>query len=114
MKTFFARILAVCACLLAIAILAGAQNKSTAAKRQNASPGVAVLKGTGKAAVIVVGSAAKAAWKTSKFTVKYVAKPVAVAVLKPFIVHAAPAASKYALKYSAKYLLPYVVKLSLL
>ena len=64
------------------------------------------MKDAGTAAVVVVRSAAKAGWWTTKFAANHVAKPV--------IVKAAPAAGKYALKQSAKYLLPFAVKLSIL
>lgn len=63
-----------------------------------------------KVPVIVVGSAAKLTWATTKFTTKHLAKPVA----KAAIVKAAPAATKFILKNGAKYLLPIAVKLSIL
>lgn len=64
------------------------------------------MKGTGKAAVIVVGSAGKVVWATTKFAAKRVAKPI--------LVKAAPAVGKFIIKKSAKHLLPLAVKLSIL
>lgn len=65
-------------------------------------------------AVIVVGSAAKGAWGTTKFIVRDLAVPVAKSLVKSLVVHAAPAAAKFALKESGKYLLPLALKLSIL
>ena len=63
-----------------------------------------------KVPIVVVGSAAKATWVTTKFTTQHFAKPVAKAVF----IHATPAVTKFAVTNSAKYLLPFVVKLSIL
>ena len=87
---------------------------SASANGQSRSTTEKVLRDTGKVTVIVVGTAAKITYATTKIVVKEVAKPVAVTMLKPLIVHSIPAITKAGLKYSAKYLLPYVVKLSLL
>lgn len=69
-----------------------------------------VATGAGKAAVIVVGSAAKLAWGTTKVAGKYVIKPAARIVFTK----AAPAIGKFAIRKSAKYLLPMAMKLSVL
>ncbi len=64
-------------------------------------------------AVIIVKSAAKVAWVTTKVVVKDIAKPVAKAVL----LKAAPKITVYMLKKSpvvAKHVLPRVIKLALL
>ena len=63
-----------------------------------------------KVPVIVVGSAAKATWVTTKFTAQHFAKPVAKAVF----LEATPAVTKFAVTNSVKYLLPFAVKLSIL
>ena len=63
--------------------------------------------------VIIVKSAAKAAWVTTKFVAKDIAKPVAKAVF----IKAAPKLTVYALKKSpmiAKRVLPLAMKLALL
>jgi hypothetical protein len=72
--------------------------------------GVTLLKDTGKAAVIVVGSAAKATWSVTKFTVKTILKPVA----KTLFTKTAPSAGKFVVKKSAKHLLPVAIKLAAL
>ncbi len=64
-------------------------------------------------AVVIVGSAAKAAWVTTKFTAKHVAKPV----LKAVFLKAAPKLTLYALKNSpriAAKVAPTALKLALL
>lgn len=96
----------VCVCLISISIVASAQNRHSDAKKKRDSIGVVMLKGTGKTAVIVVGSAAKATWWTTKFAMSQVAKPI--------LLKAAPSVAKFALKTSVKYLMPLAVKLSIL
>lgn len=74
---------------------------------------VDAAKGLGKTGVIVIGSAAKVTWTTTKFTAKRVAKPVA----KTVFLKAAPRITIFALKRSgtaAKHLTPIAVKLALL
>lgn len=92
----------VCACALAFTFAASAQD----AKKSGDSAGVTVLKGTGKTAVIVVGSAGKIVWGTTKFTAKHMAKPL--------LLKAAPRVSKLVLKKSAKHLLPMAIKVAAL
>ena len=102
-------------CLLLLCLGTYGQTKSkTPAKKQDDSTGVAVMNGAGRVAGIVVGSAAKAAWGTTKFVAKDVAVPVASGLLKPIATKMAPAAAKFALKKSVKYLMPLAVKLSIL
>lgn len=102
MKKVIFQILFVCACIFAASVATSAQ------ELQNA--GTEVLKDTGKAAVIVVGSAAKATWAVTKFAVKTTVKPAA----KIVFTKAAPAAGKFALKKSAKHLLPIAIKFAAL
>ena len=64
-------------------------------------------------AIVVIGSAAKVGWVTTKFAAKHVAKPVA----KTLLVKGGPKAAKFMLKssgFGAKHLLPIAVKLALL
>lgn len=64
-------------------------------------------------AVVIVGSAAKAAWVTTKFAAKHVAKPV----LKAVFLKAAPKVTMYALNNSpriAAKVAPTALKLALL
>jgi hypothetical protein len=65
--------------------------------------------GAARIPVVIVGSAAKATWITTKFTAKYLVAPVA----KTLFVKATPTLTKFALKNGVKYLLPFAVKLSL-
>lgn len=72
-----------------------------------------LARGTGKAAIIIVGSAAEATWVTTKFTAKHVAKPVA----KTIFLKAVPKVSLFVLKRSpavAKKIAPKLLKLALL
>lgn len=92
----------VCACVLAVSVAASAQRAKNV--------GVTLLKDTGKAAVIVVGSAAKATWAVTKVATKTTVKPVA----KTLFIRAAPAGGKFVLKTSAKYLMPVAVKFAAL
>lgn len=114
MNNIYKRILSTCSLVLLSCFACFAQSGSKASIRQDNSLASDVMGGTGKTAVIVVGSAAKVAWKTTKFTGKYVVKPVAVSVLKPLFVKGAPHAAGFVLKKTAKYLLPLAVKLSVL
>lgn len=102
MKKIIFRTFVVCALVLAAAVAASAQRSENV--------GVTLLKDTGNATVIVVGSAAKASWSLTKFAVKTTAKPVA----KTLFTRAAPSAGKFALRTSAKHLLPVAVKLAAL
>ena len=114
MKKLLIRSLIVCACMLALSFGANAQAKKMTAEKPDSSVALTILSGAGKAGVIVVGSAAKVAWGTTKFAAKNVAVPVASGLVKPMATKAAPAVAKFALKKSAKYLLPLAVKLSIL
>lgn len=106
MKTLILRLVAVSACLILFSIVSSGQKLHTHSQDDSASIGITVMRGTGRTAVIVVRSAAKVAWKTTKLTGRYVAKPI--------LLKAAPAAGKYLIKTSAKHLLPFVVKMSVL
>lgn len=86
---------------------------ATAANGQKSAgdnAGVTLLKGTGNAGIVVVGSAAKGSWALTKATGKYVVLPVA----KTVFLKAVPSLGKFALKRSAKHLLPVAIKVGLL
>ena len=105
MKRIFRLLLPLCAVLL-FALSANAQDKGSGSKKDD-------RRSNQNVAVIVVKSAAKAAWVTTKFVAKDIAKPVFQAV----IIKAAPKLTVYALKKSpmiAKRVLPYALKLALL
>lgn len=114
MKKLLAKIIVVCACVFVFSLTAKAQKHDSPSTSGHDPVGVAVLKGTGKVAVIVVGSAAKIVYKTTKFVAKDLAKPIVVSVLKPVATKTIPAVAKFALKKSVKYLLPFAARLSLL
>jgi hypothetical protein len=104
----FASILAVC--LIALTAY-GQQTRSRSAAAQSSFAG-SLASGTGRAAVVVVRSAAKMSWETTKFTAKHVAAPTA----KTVVLKIAPKAAVFTIKktgITAKYLLPLAVKLSL-
>ena len=95
--------------MLLAATAVGAQSKPNdrkATTRSESSAGSAAA----KVPIVIVGSAAKLTWATTKFTAKHVAKPVA----KTLFLKATPAITKFALKNTAKHLLPLAVKLSVL
>ena len=98
MKKLLKRSICICAVLLALAFAANGQAKAETSQN---------------VAVFIVGTAAKSAWVTTKFTAKHVAKPV----LKTVFVRALPKMTVYALKKSpvlAKKLTPTAIKLALL
>lgn len=97
-------------CFLAVA--ANAQSKKSSSSHSSSVAG-SVLKGIGKAAVVVVGTAAKAAWVVTKVTIKQIAYPVAKAVL----IKAVPKVTVFMLKNSGlilKKALPMIIKLAIL
>src|SRR5690349_19689364 len=112
MKIIFRNVLP---CALVLLIICGAaygQSKRSGPV-DTGSMTSTLLKGTGKAATLGVGSAAKVGWENAKVAAGRVAKPVA----KELILNGAPKAAVFVLKSSglgAKYLLPWAVKLSLL
>lgn len=95
-----------------VALVTGASSAAYSQARnvdEGGPPARSTSAGGAKVPLIVVGSAAKATWVTTKFTTKHVAAPVA----KAAFVQATPAIGKFALKNGAKYLLPFAMKLSL-
>lgn len=105
MKRPFFRIIAVCAFLLVFAAAANAQSKPKVVEKRD--------RDSSNIAVVIVGSAAKAAWVTTKFVAKDIAKPVAKTVL----LKAAPKLTIFALKSApviAKRVLPIALKLAVL
>ena len=98
MKNLVKRTICICAVLFAVAIATNGQKK---------------VEESSNLAVFIVGSAAKSAWVTTKFTAKHVVKPV----LKTVFVKALPKMTLYALKKSptiAKKITPTAIKLALL
>ena len=113
MKKLIINLILICACVFAGSIFVNAQKVSARSKKEGSNAGVAILKGTGKVAVVVVGSAAKVAWGATKIVAKDIAKPVAKAVF----LKAAPKLTIFMLKQSgalAKFALPWALRLSVL
>jgi len=111
MKKLLLRSLVVCACVFVFAIAASAQSPGDNNTKAVANKsGDAVKSDGGNPAMIIVGTAAKAAWGTTKFAVKHVVKPVA----KTIFLKAVPAVSKFVIKKSAKHLLPTALKIAAL
>jgi hypothetical protein len=112
MKKLAKLTLSVCAVLLTAAFTSHAETKPkpTPKKPDHHSSNATAI--PGKVAVVVIGSAGKAAWATTKFVAKDLAAPVAKAVF----VKAAPKITVYALKQSPKlaaHALPIALKLAL-
>jgi hypothetical protein len=84
-------------CLLVFCATANAQQTPPAGVKKR-STATQVLNLTGKAAVIIVGQTAKAAWKTTKFTAAEVGKPAARAIF----LKAAPKASAFLFKLTGR------------
>ena len=115
MKTYLNKALLLCAVMLIFAVAANAQSfKQQNGKQANNSSqvennGNPVLNMAGKVTVIIIKSAAKTAWASTKFVAKDVAKPLLFKLL--------PIVTKFTLKASgiaAKRLLPYAAKLAIL
>ncbi len=100
--------------MLTLSIAVDAQAKKKPVPKQGDSTASSFLNGAGKVGVVVVGSAGKIAWGTTKFVLKDMAVPVVTGLAKPMATKMAPAMTKFALKNSAKYLLPLALKLSIL
>lgn len=70
----------------------------------------------GQVTVILVKSAGQAAWATTKFTAKDIAKPIIIGIAKPLLLKAAPKLSMFALKLTGNALkkgIPFAGKLGL-
>lgn len=115
MKTILKSFAAIFLLVFAFSICASGQNARSSQRRvtqeTNASGnnGNPVLNAAGSVAMIVVRSAGKVAWATTKFTASEIAKPLVVKVT--------PMAAKFALKASGvaiKRLLPFALKLAIL
>ncbi len=111
MKKLLFKSLIVCACVFAFAGAAKAQSSNDKYARTTVNrSGDAVKPDSRNPVMIIVGTAAKAAWGTTKFAAKHVVKPLA----KTIFLKALPAVSKFVIKKSAKHLLPMAVKIAAL
>ena len=82
MRRLLLRTALACACFGALVVGASGQaKKAVAAKGDGGSLASSVAAGTGKVAVVIVGSAAKSAWVTTKFVTKHAVWPVAKTAL---------------------------------
>ena len=109
MKNPFLYGIAVCVYVIAAATAANAQIRQRNIQYRASRP---ASTGTtaAKVPVVIVGSAAKLTWATTKFTANHLARPAA----KALFVTATPAVTKYVLRNSAKYVLPFAARLSVL
>lgn len=105
MKSLFWRALSICAATIFLTCAASAQSRPNS-DGSLISPASA-LKGTGKVAVVIIGSAAKSAWVITKFSAKHFAKPAA-----KFLLLKAPFAALKISGRSTKSLLPVAARLS--
>lgn len=96
MPAKFSKLLIAAVFIVAFCAAAHAQSPSVSAKKQSTS--TQILNMTGKAAVIIVGQTAKAAWKTTKFTAAEVGKPAGKAIF----LKAAPKMTIWAAKLTGK------------
>lgn len=113
MRTTFFKTAAICLCIFAFTAVASAQRSSSSKSDSVIST---IANGAGKVTVVVVGSAAKVAWATTKIAAKDVAKPLLVSVAKPLLLKATPAISGYALKLTGqamKKAVPFAAKLGM-
>lgn len=111
MKGHFWKAALVCALACTAGITANAQQKKAPSDRN------ALASSSATVGVILVRSAGKAAWKTTKFVAKDVARRAAVSILKPFVLKVVPQAAKLGLRYggtAAKTFLPHAWKVALL
>src|SRR5436189_57491 len=113
MKTILVRLSVSGAFIFALTTCADSQTKTQPRRQGDSSAATQVVGGTGKAAVIVVRSAAKVGWEVTRFTAVNLAEPAG----KTLLLKGVPKATVLLLKtsvVSAKYLLPLAMKLSVL
>ncbi len=99
MKNLFASIFVLCTFLFIFSFSAHGQG---IAKSGGGSALSQVANGAGKVTVIVVGSAAKFAWGTTKFAAKNAAMPLAKSAVKPILFKLTPKITVFALKLAGK------------
>ncbi len=88
------------------------KNTSTA----DPNGGNPVLEIAGKVSVVIIKSAAKTAWATTKFAAKDIAKPILVGIVKPLLLKATPQITMFALKLTGNSLkkgIPIATKLGM-
>lgn len=126
MKSLIRSTVYVCALSLFLAIFASAQSgpnvdtensdKEKVAKTASLNGNNPILNLAGKVSVVVIKSAAKTAWATTKFAAKDVAKPILVGVAKPLLLKAAPQVTVFVLKLTGNSLkkgIPIATKLGM-
>ena len=75
-----------------------------------------MLEIAGKVSVVIIKSAAKTAWATTKFAAKDIAKPILVGIVKPLLLKATPQITMFALKLTGNSLkkgIPIATKLGM-
>jgi len=99
MKNLFGFIFVLCTIVF---IFTYSANGQEIAKSRSSSALSQVANGAGKVTVIVLGSAAKFAWGTTRFAAKNAAMPLAKSVVKPLLFKLTPKLTVFALKLSGK------------
>lgn len=115
-----------CALVLLLAAVGSAQSGPQLAEKESGkskptstsvkSGGNPVLNVAGKVSVVIIKSAAKTAWETTKFAAKDVAKPIIVGIAKPLLLKATPQITMFALKLTGNSLkkgIPIATKLGM-
>ena len=100
--------------MLILSLDATAQQRERVIQTKKESPAVTVAKGTGKVALVVVASVAKASYKATKFVGKEVAKPVLRHFVAPGLSRVVPPVGRFALRNAFRFGLPLILRLSLL
>ncbi len=126
MRSLIKSTVSVCALSLFLAIFVSAQSGPNADTKNSRKEKVAntasvncnnpVLNLAGKVSVVVIKSAAKTAWATTKFAAKDVAKPILVGIAKPLLLKATPQITMFALKLTGQSLqkgIPIATKLGM-
>jgi len=111
MKKLFFQSLVLCAVGIVFFGAAKAQSNADKGPENVVKKGSSSVRSDGaNPIIIIVGSAAKAGWVTTKFAANHLLKPAA----KTIFLKAAPAVTKFALKKSAKHLIPVAIKFAAL
>ncbi|MBL8182605.1 MAG: hypothetical protein JNL64_13455 [Blastocatellia bacterium] len=126
MKDQLIRAILFCACGIVFAAFASGQSGPQAGEKVGGKEkvtGSAVSNGgnpamniAGKVTVVIIKSAAKTAWATTKFAAKDVAKPILVGVAKPLLLKVTPQITMFALKLTGNSLkkgIPIATKLGM-
>jgi len=126
MRIRFLNAILVCAFVTTLGVLVNGQSgpnpgnfsvtKKPPTSASSNTGGNPALSLAGKVTIVVIKSATKTAWATTKFAAKDVAKPILVGVAKPLLLKATPKITVFALKLTGKSLkkgIPIATKLGM-